>query len=490
MLDLQTLVFSLFIVEALIAILMVISGRIQKNYRGYDIWSLSMVVLVISTAIIIFRGVIPDNLATVGGNILSSLTLLLMAESLHRFYSGIPLRRGYYFILLPFAVLLTLFTQVIDIPAFRMLIASIFPMVIIMGIIRIIYKETPEHYHATHFLIVFFFFFDIILGIRAIDWFMNNFRNPLENTLLNIGFYLMGIITMITINFFYLILNFQRLAEDLRNEKETSEKLSTSLSILNNELDLKVRQRTQKIENLLLQKDQFINQIAHDLRTPLTPLVALVPLVRQGIADPDIQKLLEHLDKNVLYMRDMTEQIIKLATLNSQSSITDLHEVHLIELINDAISLNVIPIQERNISVNISIPSHLSIYVSKIYGTSIFSNIINNAVKYNSPSGKIDIIVTEDTTMISISITDTGIGMRADTLDRIWDELYICDSSRVDPFSKGLGLSMVRKIVSIHGGEITASSPGIGEGSVFTVRLPKICLMKESGVGLIGIGGK
>jgi signal transduction histidine kinase len=66
--------------------------------------------------------------------------------------------------------------------------------------------------------------------------------------------------------------------------------------------------------------------------------------------------------------------------------------------------------------------------------------------------------------------------MQEETLEQIWDELYINDLSRSDPASKGLGLSMVRKIVALHGGDITAASPGVGKGSVFIIRLPRFCV--------------
>lgn len=83
---------------------------------------------------------------------------------------------------------------------------------------------------------------------------------------------------------------------------------------------------------------------------------------------------------------------------------------------------------------------------------------------------------TEQDSMVLVSIRDTGIGMSEDTIKRIWDELYICDMSRNDPLSKGLGLSMVKKIVTLHGGDITAYSQGSGRGSEFLVRLPRDCV--------------
>ena len=265
-----------------------------------------------------------------------------------------------------------------------------------------------------------------------------------------------------------------RLLEDLDGRNRELENVSCRLQQLNAELDQKVQERTQRIENLLFQKDHFITQIAHDLRTPLTPLVAILPFLKREIRNNELQELIDILDQNVKYLHNMTEQIIKLAKINKQSSITDYHEKNLAELINEAIKMNYLPIKDKNLTVEVDIPDNLTVCVSKILGQTIFSNIINNAVKYNVKSGKVVITGNEDESFVSISVLDTGIGMESESIENIWEELYISDPSRSDPESKGLGLSMVRKIVALHGGEISASSQGTRKGSLFVIRLPRV----------------
>lgn len=182
------------------------------------------------------------------------------------------------------------------------------------------------------------------------------------------------------------------------------------------------------------------------------------------------------MEKNVKNLQYMAEQLIKLAGLNSQASIVDYHERDLASLIQEAVMVNSGLIEEREIKVEMVFPPSMRVCVSKVFGVTIFSNVINNAVKYNVRQGRIIISAREEDTMIAVSIADTGVGMQEETLEQIWDELYINDLSRSDPASKGLGLSMVRKIVALHGGDITAASPGIGKGSVFIIRLPRFCV--------------
>lgn len=201
--------------------------------------------------------------------------------------------------------------------------------------------------------------------------------------------------------------------------------------------------------------------------------------MKERMEDPESLEILKRFDKVVKDMQRMVEQVIRLANLNSQYSISDLQERKVADIIDEAITINQGPIHERNISVKILIPPDMTFCISKIFGVSIFSNIINNAAKYNAPSGMIEISAREEQSMILINISDTGVGIKPEDLDQIWDELYICDIARSDPTSKGLGLSIVRKLVELHGGEIRVDSPGIGKGTTFTVLIPKSGL-KES----------
>ena len=490
MFDVQTLIISLLIVEGLLAVLMLLTAKVQKNYPGFTIWSISLLSIALSSLFLFLRGIIPDILSILLTNLLLSLGLLLMAESLHRFFTNTHLNRGYYLILIPEAVLLVYYALIEDSITMRSLVVSGSSVLLIILIIQIIRKNAPDGNTPSFYLISALSVFAFVMALRGTEWILHPAgRSLFEVTVVNVGLYVMAIITGLTITFMYILLNFHRLADELKESHSTTnrlladlegrnrdlEQVTFSLRNLNHELDQKVQERTKRIENLMLQKDHFITQIAHDLRTPLTPLVGMIPLLREGVRDDESVKLLDILIKNVNNMRHITEQLVKLASINSQSSITDFFEMNLLGLILDAINTNSVSIKNKGITLEVVVPADLTVCVSKIYGITIFSNIISNAVKYNVRSGKIIVTAVEDGMMVSVSITDTGIGMSGETIENIWDELYVCDKSRSDPESKGLGLSMVRKIVSLHGGDISVSSPGPGDGSVFTIRLQRFC---------------
>lgn len=174
-------------------------------------------------------------------------------------------------------------------------------------------------------------------------------------------------------------------------------------------------------------------------------------------------------------MRKMSDQLIKMAYLNKISSINDYHDIPLTELIQEAVENNSDLVKEKDIHVDITISETTTVCVSKLFGLTIFSNVINNAIKYNVPSGWIQISSMESGNRVQISIKDSGIGIDADILDQIWNELFVCDSSRTDPVSKGLGLSMVKNLVTLHRGEISAHSEGRGKGTEVVIDLPCRC---------------
>lgn len=477
MVDLPTLMISLMIVEGLLAFLMVLIAHIQTNYPGFSIWTFSLVTLAASMLFLLLRGVVPEVISVVIGNLLLLFSLLLMAESLHRFFTDRPMTRWPYLVLVPVGLLILWFTVVDNTITIRSGIISLTSILLILLIVRVIRTCAPKGNLPSRYLTAALLCLAAVMGVRGCEWFISpGNRDFFEQTTINAGLYVMAIITLLTITFMFLLLHVHRLSSSLQEAHAQTARLLEDLDEKNRELDQKVQERTQKINHLLMQKDQFITQIAHDLRTPLTPLIALVPLIKLEIEGDEGERLFSLMEKNVKNLQYMAEQLIKLAGLNSQASIVDYHERDLASLIQEAVMVNSGLIEEREIKVEMVFPPSMRVCVSKVFGVTIFSNVINNAVKYNVRQGRIIISAREEDTMIAVSIADTGVGMQEETLEQIWDELYINDLSRSDPASKGLGLSMVRKIVALHGGDITAASPGVGKGSVFIIRLPRFCV--------------
>ena len=233
-------------------------------------------------------------------------------------------------------------------------------------------------------------------------------------------------------------------------------------------------ERNRTVEYLLKQKDQFINQLAHDLRTPLTPVIGLLPTLRENVTDPHLIEIIKLFEVRIGYLREMMEEVIRYAHLNSQVYIDDYGYFDLRDLIEEIFEANRTPADEKKIQMTHCIPPGISILLSKSQAPLLFRNLILNAIQFNKHGGTITVGAKMHAGWVTIPICDTGSGIPADLIECIWDEFTTGDPSRKSPQMKGMGLPIVKRIVTMHRGFIVASSPGEGQGSTFTLTMPLV----------------
>jgi len=265
------------------------------------------------------------------------------------------------------------------------------------------------------------------------------------------------------------ILEHTEVLREMNNELQvTREQLST----LNQNLEIEVEQRTQKIRKLVEQKDGFITQLSHDLKTPLTPIMALLPILKDSLRTEKEKEILDVIIKNTYFMKDLVEKTIDLAKFNSDRIDIPIETIELKSIMDKILTNNKVMFKEKNIKIENGIADGLYIKGNELRLYEVFNNILTNSVKYIGENEKrITIQATKEQDMVQISFSDSGIGMTQEQIDRIFDEFYKADSSRHDHNSTGLGLSITKKIVEKHGGVIWAESQGLGGGSTFFIRL-------------------
>ncbi|MBC8549154.1 MAG: hybrid sensor histidine kinase/response regulator [Candidatus Brocadiales bacterium] len=253
-----------------------------------------------------------------------------------------------------------------------------------------------------------------------------------------------------------------------------TKQLQDQLATLNHELEERVEQRTAEIKKLLIQKDAFVNQLSHDLKTPLTPLVALLPMVADRTEDSESKRMLDLIMDNVDYMKNLTERTLQLAQLNSPGISLKLEKVDLVSEISNTIESLSSLFKENGIKVvnNTTIP--LDIEADRMLIKELIHNLVSNTIKYTNGDGVVtfDSFLKDDS--VEISIKDTGIGMTLEQQKRMFEEFYKADDSRNDRASTGLGLTICQRIVEIHGGSIRAESKGPGHGTTVCFTLPTI----------------
>ncbi len=271
------------------------------------------------------------------------------------------------------------------------------------------------------------------------------------------------------------IVGFQGIMRNITDRKRAEEELKNAhkkLKEFNQALEKMVKERTAEVENLLKQKDAFIIQLSHDLRSPLTPLIALLPTIEEKEQDPILKEELGVILRNVNYLNNLVEKTIELAKLTSPNIRLSLETTTLFEEINKVIENNVDIFKENNIEIINNIDEETTVNVDKNMFGELFENLISNAVKYSKKGGNITIDAQDIGNCIAVSVKDTGIGLDKNELNHIFEEFYKADWSRHDHNSTGLGLSICKNIVEKHGGRIWAESNGKGKGTTMFFTLP------------------
>ncbi|DAC72588.1 MAG TPA: hypothetical protein DSN98_04440 [Thermoplasmata archaeon] len=244
------------------------------------------------------------------------------------------------------------------------------------------------------------------------------------------------------------------------------------LNILNKDLEKRVTERTAEVEKLLKQKDEFINQLGHDLKNPLGPLINLIPLLEEKETDVSKKEMLTVLHRNADYMKNLVVKTLELAMLNSPNTKFSIEKLDLFKEVSHIIENKKILFDENNVKISNKITQKLSIKADRLRLEELLTNIFENSTKYCQNDCRITIDAEQTDDFVTISIADNGIGMTKEQIERIFDEFYKADSARHDIQNTGLGMSICKRIVEKQGGRIWVESPGPGKGTTVFFALP------------------
>jgi PAS domain S-box-containing protein len=227
-------------------------------------------------------------------------------------------------------------------------------------------------------------------------------------------------------------------------------------------------------------KDEFLAMLGHELRNPLAPIRNALFLMRlRGMQDlGDVERLRAMMDRQIAHLSRLVDDLLDVSritqgTFELRAEPMDLRDA----IVNAADAIRPFA-NERGIDLDVALPAEaLPVNADMVRLEQVFTNLLHNAAKYTYPGGRIAISAQEEKKQESIEITvrDTGMGIRPELVDRIFDKF-----SQGDPIvgrlkeGLGLGLALVKTLVEMHGGTVSAASEGPGRGSEFTVRLPAI----------------
>lgn len=232
--------------------------------------------------------------------------------------------------------------------------------------------------------------------------------------------------------------------------------------------------KTVEINKLIKDKARFIDNLSHDLATPLTPLISLLPVVKEDLKTDESKKLIDTCLKNVKYMKRVIENARELADVSASNILLKKEKIYdIIKEINERYG---VVFKSYNIKIDNRIDKDTFVKTEKNRLIQLFDHIISNAVNSMPDGGTITFesktAKREDKNFIQISIKDTGTGLKREEINRIFDEFYKTDESRHKLDSTGLGLTICKKIVEKHGGKIWADSHGKGTGTTIHFTIP------------------
>ena len=230
-------------------------------------------------------------------------------------------------------------------------------------------------------------------------------------------------------------------------------------------------------------KDEFLATLAHELRNPLAPIRHATKLLEAAERDEAQRRWArEVIARQVQRMSLLLEDLLDISRITRGRLELRKSSITLAALVQTAVETARPLIESKNHKLTISAPPEaIELYVDPLRMSQALSNLLTNAAKYMDVEGTIDVRVWIEAGRLCFSVTDRGIGLESSVLPTIF-EMFSQVESPIDRSEGGLGigLALVSGLTALHGGSVTASSPGLGQGSVFTIRLPPDAVIAQA----------
>jgi signal transduction histidine kinase len=243
-------------------------------------------------------------------------------------------------------------------------------------------------------------------------------------------------------------------------------------------------------------KDEFLATLAHELRNPLAPLRNALHILK--VAGPGSEEgtlARDIMDRQLRQLVRLVDDLLDVSRITTGKVVLQREPVPLSTIVESALETVRPFVAERGIALSVTLPREsLTLRADPTRMAQALTNLLHNAAKFTDAGGTIELRVErEGKDVVTITVADTGIGIAADMLPYIFDMFTQLDRSLERPYSGlGVGLSLAKRLIELHGGSLEAASEGQGQGARFTARLPGIVLPERvsapSGDGASGVG--
>ena len=217
----------------------------------------------------------------------------------------------------------------------------------------------------------------------------------------------------------------------------------------------------------------FVANISHELKTPIGGISILAEAISEGSDDPEMVKnFSERMKIEAARLSHLVQEIIDLSRIQDQNTTQNSQIVSLRHVIEEAIYQSKVRAEKRHVEINFVCEEDIEFFGDRKQLVMAISNLVENAINYSPERTTVNVVLKKNEEIAEITISDQGVGIAEEDIERIFERFYRVDSARSrETGGTGLGLSIVKHVISNHGGDVQVwSSPGTG--STFTVLLP------------------
>lgn len=236
----------------------------------------------------------------------------------------------------------------------------------------------------------------------------------------------------------------------------------------------RVREDGAALQRADLRKNEYLATLAHELRGPLAPIASAAQLIRFSADRRVRNKAREVIERQVMQLSGLVNDLMEVGRISSGKLEIDRKPIALQKVIEQAIESTQPLLEAKNQALACAMPSSpVWLDGDALRLTQIFSNLLTNASKYSPTGSPVSIDARVDGSAVSVKVCDEGIGLSASSIEDIFDLFVQVHATGVHAQGGlGIGLSLVKQLVELHGGRVSVSSEGVGKGSCFTVALP------------------
>jgi PAS domain S-box-containing protein len=223
-------------------------------------------------------------------------------------------------------------------------------------------------------------------------------------------------------------------------------------------------------------KDEFLAVLSHELRTPLNTVLGYARMLRRDdkpMTGPLRERALAALERNADTLARLVNDVLDTSRIVTGKLRLELQPSAVTDVIDQAIDTVRPAAEAKGIALDVQEDAGLTVMADRDRLQQVLWNLLSNAIKFTPSGGQITVRAQQQVNSVAISVQDTGIGIEADHLPRVFQRFWQAHTGASREFAGlGIGLALARHLVELHGGEISATSGGHGHGSVFTVSLP------------------